>query len=575
KSLSSIQIPATVQAVLASRIDRLPPEQKDLLNTLAVIGKEFPLELVRHMAGKPDDELHRMLTDLQTAEFIYEQPALPEAVYVFKHALSQQVAYGSTLQERRKVLHQRIGAAIESLYTVSLDDHLAELAHHYASSNDARKAVEYLGRAAAQAARRTAYSQAVTYATSAIERLREWPAGAERTQKEISLQLTNGGAVEATFSQASPEAEKAYSRAYELCREIDDQPQLFRVMSGLWAVYLVQAKFELAQELAVKLLALAESLPHSLFRLAAHEASGATLLWTGNFATAREHLEQGSSFYEPQKRRAKAFRYIQDPGVDCLAFTALALWHLGFPDQACRKIDEAVALAREIAHTYTLGYVFAHAAQVQIFCRREQAACESAETVIEICSKHGFAFFLGMAKIYRGWALAQLGRNEEGIAEILQGVDIYSTTGSGINWPKHLILLAETHALRGRIAEGLTAVEEALSAVEKTGERWDEAEVIRVKGILELRQKDSRSRIEIESPAEQHFRKAIGVARKQGAKSWELRATMSLARLLCDTNRRDEARTMLSEIYNWFTEGFGTADLKDAKALLVELSRSP
>jgi class 3 adenylate cyclase/predicted ATPase len=574
KSLNQLKIPPTVQGILASRIDRLPVGEKDFLQKLAVIGKEFPFALARKVINRPDDELDKMLDHLQLAEFIYEQPAAGDIEYTFKHALTRDVAYNSVLVERRKVLHERIGAALESLYTVSLDDHLAELAHHYANSSDARKAVEYLGRAAAQSVRRTAHNQAVTYVTSAIERLREWPADAERAQQEIALQLTKGSAVEATFSQAAPEAEKAYSRAYELCGEIDDQPQLFRVMSGLWAVYHVQAKFESAHELAVKLLALAESLPHSLFRLAAHEALGASLLWIGKFASAREHLEQGSSFYDPQKRRAKSFRYVQDPGVDCLAFTALTLWYLGYPDQACRKIDEAIALARSLAHTYTLGYVFAHAAHIQYFCTREQAARESAETAIEICSKHGFAFFLGLAKVYRGWALAQQGKNEEGIAEILQGFDIYMTTGSGINWPTHLILLAETHARMGRIAEGLKAVEEALIAVEKTGERWNEAEVHRLKGMLELRQKDSRIRIEIESPAEEHFRKAIGVARKQGAKSWELRATVSLARLLRDTNRRDEARAMLADIYNWFTEGFDTADLKDSKALLEELSNS-
>ena len=342
-------------------------------------------------------------------------------------------------------------------------------------------------------------------------------------------------------------------------------------MSGLWAVYQVQAKFGSAYELAQKLLALAESTPYSLFRLAAHEALGTTLLWIGEFASARQHLEQGSSFYDPRKRRARAFRAIQDPGVDCLSFTALTLWYLGYADQARRKINEAIALARELSHPYTLGYVFSHAALIQQFCRREQAAREAAEAAIEICSKHGFPFFLGVATLIRGWALAQQRQNREGITEILHGFDVYRTTGSGINWPQFLIPLAEVHGCLGQVAQALQAIEDALAAVEKTGERRDEAEVHRLRGLMTLRRKPSRLKTDSALEAEQYFRKAIEVARNQEAKFWELRATTSLARLLRDTNRRDEARAMLAEIYNWFSEGFDTADLTDAKALLEEL----
>jgi tetratricopeptide (TPR) repeat protein len=469
-------------------------------------------------------------------------------------------------------LHLDVAEAIERTFSDTLEDYWVELAFHYNSSTNARKAVEYLGRAAAQAARRTAHNQAVTYVTSAIERLREWPADAQRTQQEIALQLTMGPALDATLGHSTPQAESAYSRAYELCREIDDQPQLFRVMSGLWAVYQVQGKFDSARELGLKLLDLAEHLRRPLFLLGAHEALGTTLLWVGEFASAREHLEQGSSFYDPEKRRSKSFRAIQDPGVDCLSFTALTLWYLGYSEQALRKIDEAIALARALAHPYTLAYSFAHGAYVHKQRREAEAARASSEAAIAICSKHGFPFFLGIATVIRGWAIAHQGQKQEGVREILRGLDIYKTTGSGINWAWILICLAETYDIAKNLPEAANAAREAVLAVTKTGERRDEAEVHRLIGVLTWRQKARSSAIQNKSQAEQHFRKAIEVARHQNAKSCQLRATTSLARLLRDTNRRDEARTMLSEIYNWFAEGFDTADLKDAKALLDELS---
>jgi len=560
-----------VQGVLAARIDRLPAPQKELLQTMAVMGRESLLGLLEKVVShQTPGQLDRMIGDLQAGEFIYEQPALADVKYTFKHALTQEVAYSSLLIERRKFLHERAGQALESMFAGQLDDHLGELAFHYNRSGNARKAVDYLEQAAAQAAQRAAHTQAATYIASALERLRDWPVGTERTSQEIALQLTLGRSLQATIGQGAPEAERAYARAYDLCREVDEAPQLFRVMSGLWAVYHVQARFQAARELGVQLLDLAKSMKHPLFLLGAHEALGTTLLWLGEFAAAREHLEQGSAFYDPQKRHSKSFRAIQDPGVDCLSFTALTLWHLGYADQALIKIDEAVALAQELAHPYTLAYVSVHAGTIHQMRGQVRAAREWMEAAIAICSEHGFPFFLGLGTIIRGWALAYQGQEEEGIAQILQGLDAYRITGSGINWPHLLLHLAEAYELAGQAVEGLQAADEALAAAEKTGERRYEAEVHRLKGVLVLRSKTSQSRIQSQSEAEGHFRKAIEVARRQRSKSWELRATTSLARLLAE-GHRDEARAMLADIYNWFTEGFDTADLKDAKALLGEL----
>jgi predicted ATPase len=256
--------------------------------------------------------------------------------------------------------------------------------------------------------------------------------------------------------------------------------------------------------------------------------------------------------------------------VDCLSFTALTLWHLGYPDQALKKINEAGMLALQLAHPYTLGYAWVHAGTIQQMRGQVQATRELMEAAIAICTKHGFPFFLGTAIILRGWALAYQGQEEEGIAQILQGLDTYRTTGSGINFPHLLLHLAEAYELAGRNVEGLRTVNEALAVAERTGELRYEAELHRLKGVLALRSNASGSRIQ--SEAEEQFRKAIEVARRQSSRSWELRATTSLARLLAKQHKRDDARTMLAEIYGWFTEGFGTLDLKDAKALLDQLA---
>ena len=571
-NLAELEAPPSVRLVVARRLARLSDPTQKALATAATIGRFFSFELLQAAGATDADSLLDCIEEAERAGLVFSVAESPKARFRFSHELVRQAVIGSLSAAKRQRLHLEVAEAIERTFSSTLEDCWSELAFHYNRSTDARKAVVYLGHAAAQAALRTAHTQAVTYIASALERLRDWPTGAERAKQEIVLQLTLGTSLQATLGQGAAETEKAYARAYDLCREVEDEHQLFRVMSGLWAVYQVQAKFESARELGVQLLGLAKSMQYPLFLLGAHEALGTTLLWLGEFASAREHLEQGSSFYDRQKRRSKAFRAIQDPGVDCLSFTAVTLWYLGYPEQALKRIDEAVALARELAHPYTLSYAWVHAGVVQQMCGQVHAARESVEAAIVICSKHGFPFFLGVGTVIRGWALAHQGQEDEGIAQILQGLDIYRTTGSRINWPQLLLPLSEAYELAGHALEGLRAVEEALAAVEKTGERRDEAEVYRLKGVLALRFKASQSQIQGQSEAEEHFRKAIEVARRQSSKSWELRAATSLARLLAKQGRRGEARAMLAEIYGWFTEGFVTADLKDAKALLDDLN---
>ncbi|MBI3303806.1 MAG: AAA family ATPase, partial [Deltaproteobacteria bacterium] len=296
-----LHIPPTVQGVLAARIDRLPAAEKELLQTLAVIGKEFSFSLLRQVVNWSEDTLHPLLSHLQEAEFIYERPAFPEVEYIFKHALTQEVAYNSLLIERRKALHERAAQAIEVLFHSRLEDHYNELAHHYSRSGNTRKAVEYLGLAGQQAVQRSAYAEAIGHLTTALELLKTLPDTPERAQQELRLQTTLGLALAATKGYAAAEVEQVYSRAQELCRQVGETPELFSVLFGLWAFHIVRAEDEAALELAEQLVSLAQNVQDAVPLVAAYFASGETRLVLGEFVSARAHLEQAIALYDPQQ----------------------------------------------------------------------------------------------------------------------------------------------------------------------------------------------------------------------------------------------------------------------------------
>ena len=296
-----LRLPTTVQGVLAARIDRLPPAEKELLQTLAVIGKEFPFSLLTQVVDKPEDELHGLLAHLQAAEFIYEQPAFPDVEYIFKHALTQEVAYNSLLIDRRKVLHERTAQAMEELFHSQLEDHYSDLAHHYSRSGNTQKAVEYLQLAGQQAVQRSAYAEAITHLTTALELLKTLPDTPERTQQELSLQITLGIPLMATKGCAAPEVERVYTRARELCQQVGETPQLFPCLQGLYRVLFVRGELQTARELAEQLLRLGpeRTRPSSSRRGPSGVGSGLVLPW--RIGPARAHVEQGIALYDPQQ----------------------------------------------------------------------------------------------------------------------------------------------------------------------------------------------------------------------------------------------------------------------------------
>ncbi len=567
KPIGELKIPPTVQGILAARIDRLAADTKELLQTLAAIGREFPMSLVRTVCANPDDELNRMLNDLQLSEFIYEQPAVGDTEYAFKHALTQEVAYSSVLAERRKLLHQRAAEGIEALFAGNLEDHLDELARHYARSPNTAKAVKYLYLAGQQAAQRLAPAEAVGHLTQGLELLKSLPDDSERARRELDLQLSLVGSLRWTASMGSEEVGRTLLRARKLSEQVGESGQLFDVLHGLQAHRMQshqaqkpthQANLAAARAGVQELLSLAEGANDPAKLMIAHGVVGLDSLVTGDFVKARKHLEQAG----PGLDWGQTHLF----GIFYPCFGAWDLWLLGYAEQALKWTDAALVAAQRLSQPALLADALALTTQVHMFLRDPGMVQKRAEAAIAIASEHGIAFDLAYGTFARGWALAEQGYLDDGIAEMRSAATGLETLGFAMR-PRWFAFLAETCTRRGDPSAALELLVEGFAVMDSSGYSMYEAELHRLKGELS-RMRDAES----VAHAESCFRTAIEIARRQSAKAWELRATMSLARLLEQQARRDEARMILAEIYGWFTEGFDTADLKDAKALLDRLN---
>jgi len=578
-----LRIPTTVQAVLAARIDRLAPDEKTLLQQFAVIGRQFPLSLVRQVISQPEAELYRLLASLQHKEFLYEQPSFPESEYIFKHALTQEVAYGTVLQEQKKQLHERTAQAIEVLFASQLEDHYGELAHHYRRSGNIQKAVAYLHLAGHQAVQRSANSEAIQYLTLALKLLKALPSTFERVQQELTLSLLLGGSLLVTKGYAAPELGATYKRARELCRQMGETPQLFAALWGLWLFYNVRAEYKAGRELGEQLFRLSHDLQDPTLLPYAHYALGLSFFPLGQFTLAREHLEQALTHHSLLKHRPSVFLYGQDPGVTSLSFLAWISWIEGYMDRALEKIREALALAQELAHPYSWSFALVNASWLHRHRRETQEVLGYTGMLIPLADENGFSLFRAIGTAHQGWAMIAQNPGGKGIAQIRQSLAALTSTGARTFESDYLALLAESYRVMGWEEKGRSVLAEAFKTVNKTGECWYEAELYRLKGELIL--EDSGWRLEtssaspqapslkpqISQEAEGYFLKAIDIAQKQQAKSWELRATTSLARLWRVQGKTNEAHNLLAPVYGWFTEGFDTKDLLEAKRLLEEL----
>jgi predicted ATPase len=370
-----------------------------------------------------------------------------------------------------------------------------------------------------------------------------------------------------TKGWAAPEVEQAYSRARALCHQVGETPQLFWVLRGLWAFYLVRGELQTAHELMEQLLRVAEHMQEPALLIEGHWAVGDTLLWYGELTPARAHLEQGVGLYDPQRDRSHALHHGYDPGVACLVFLARVLWHLGYPDQAVKCSDAALTLAHDLSHPYSLSWALSWAAALHQLRREVQSTRERAEAASTRSTEQGIAFFAAHGMVLGGWALVQQGQATEGMAQLSQGLAAYQATGAELERSHWLALLADGYCQTGQCEEGRRVLAEALAEVQHNGIRYYEAELYRLTGTALLWQG-----VPDAPQAEACFHQALDIARQQQAKSLELRAATSLSRLWQHQGKRAEARELLAEVYGWFTEGFDTADLQEAKTLLETLA---
>ncbi|HEV8713122.1 MAG TPA: adenylate/guanylate cyclase domain-containing protein [Candidatus Binatia bacterium] len=594
-----LAIPSTLQDSLMARLDRLATV-REVVQLGATLGREFTYELLQAVSLVDEVTLQKGLTQLVEAEFLYQRGLPPQAKYIFKHALIQDAAYQSLLKSKRQQLHRQIAQVLEEQFPETTETQPELLAHHYTEASLIAQAIPYWQRAGERAVQGSASAEAISHLTKGLELLKVLPETLERNEQELSLQITLGSALMAVKGLASPETERTYNRARELCQQVGETLQLFPVLYGLCGSYTNRAELLTARELGEQLLSLAWNIQDPSPLVAAHLALGQTLFWLGEFALALEHAERSIALYNPQQHRSHAFLYGQDSGVTCLLMAAAALWNLGYPDQARKRIREALTLAQELSHSYSLALALFYAGLLHQFRQEGPATQERVGAVMALCSEEGFPFLSTRATILRGWVLATQGETEEGIVHIRRGMAALRIIGVEFGQSHFLALLAEAYGKGKQTKEGLTVLAEALDFVSQTEERFYEAELYRLKGQLTLQklsaasgQLSEKSRVSIayhdgtvaeagtvggarptgEGEAEACFLKALDIARKQQAKSLELRAATSLARLWQQQGKQAAARQLLAEIYGWFTEGFDTKDLQEAKALLEELGQ--
>jgi predicted ATPase len=575
-------LPARVEGAIGERISRLDPSLRELLQVASVVGEEFMAELVARVLNIDErevvrrfsrdlDQTHRLVRALG----IKREGALRLSQYRFRHILIQRYLYHSLDGVERAYLNEAVGDALERLYSAQTEQAAVQLARYFQEAGILDKAAGYLLQAGTRARRLSANEEAIAHYSQALTLLETLPDTPERSQLELDVHIALGPALMLIKGHSAPEVEKTYARAYELCQQVEEPSKLFPALWGLWRFNLNRGTLRTAHELGAQCLALAQTERDPELLVEAHIALGTTLVYLGEFIDANKHFEQGKALYNPQQHRLLPFLYGGfDPEVYCLSYEPpYFLWMLGYPDQALQRSREALNRARELSHPYSLAFALVHAA---IFhqCRRDgQTTQHLAEEAVALCSEHGFSTFLGMSTALRGWALVEQGQGE-GITQLYQGLAIYQAAQTGVLVPYCLALLAEVHLKLGQIDEGLTTLNEAMALVENTDGRLWEAQLYRLKGELLLKkQVGSKQQDDALSPAD-CFVRAMEIARQQAARILELRATMSLCRLWQHQGNVVEARQMLAEIYGWFTEGFDTVDLIEARALLEELGNA-
>jgi predicted ATPase len=563
RALPPLAIPTTLHASLLARLDRLA-SVRHIAQIGAAIGRQFSYALLCAVSRIPEDELQAALARLVASELVFQRGTPPDAVYTFKHTLVQDAAHGSLLRNARQQLHAQIAEALEADSPDLLDSQPGLLAQHYAEAGLVEKSVLYWGKAGRRSAVRSALAEATAQFQRGLEQLALLPDTPERQRQELELRSGLGAASLITKGFAAPETGSAYTRAQEVWEQLGSPSEFLHIPYGLSRHHMFRGELDLAQRLAKALLRGSRQRNDAAGLVLGHNSAGGNLMFAGQFPASRSHLEAALALYDPIAHSSLVQQTGIHPQVVSQAYLQIVIFCLGFPDQALARSNALIAEARGLGHLPSLAGSLAFG--VNLFSlARDNALNEAADQLIAVTTEQGFPAWLAQGTIYRGWVKVTIGDVREGMSLLRNGLTAYGTSGAEGWRPRYTALLAGACEIAGQIAEAATRLDDALQIVERTGERWVAAELNRHKGQLLLRQGHPE-------PAEELYRQALSIAREQEAKLWELRAAVSLARLCRDQGRHAEARDVLAPVYGWFTEGFDTPDLKDAKALLDDLS---
>jgi predicted ATPase len=575
------RVPRTLQQLVEGQSERLTADERRVLAFASVVGREFSAAAVAAALGVDpltvDErfaELARRQSFVAVAAASHHPDRRRAGRYRFLHALYQEAWYHSLTPAQRTRAHLRVGEWAERAYGERVEEHAPELAMHFERTDDQRRAGHYHERAGQSALRRFAYREAADHLTKALAALGDDAGDATRTDRELRLQMALGGALGAARGFGDAATLCAYSRTWELARRPDQVAAAFPALCGYFTCQIAQADLQMAREVGEQLVAMARGADDPSLLAQALVRLGQAVYLQGDLRLAEKHIEDGLAFYDPERDRGLAAAYGQDPAVVGLGSGASIAWFLGYPDRACERTRRQLTVARDLAYPSMLAYALYGAAAMSMLYGDAEVTRQLADELIALASKEGFPHWMARGRIYSGWARVAAGHGEDGIGEMREGIAATRKTVAEAWQPYYHGLLADAHGKLGQPREALAALMEAFASMERSGQRVIETELHRMQGeivLLASRDEPVRERRVAGVAAEQLFLKAIDLARQREHRSFELRAASSLARLWCSLGRRAPARQMLGETYDWFTEGFDTADLREAAALLAEL----
>jgi predicted ATPase len=561
--VAPLAIPTSLHGSLLARLDRLAPT-REVAQIGAALGRQFSHELISAVAATPQQSVDDALAQLVSAELIFRRGTPPDAEYTFKHALIRDAAYDTLLRSSRQQLHARIAAVLEKRFPETAAATPEVLAQHYTAAGIVSQAIPYWLKAGRAALQRSALIEAISHLTRGLELVQGIPDESNRAELELELQASLAPALTAARGYAAAEVEQTYARARTLCDQLSNSPQLFPVLYGLFIFHWCRGHLQTAQDGASEMLDIALRAGDPALQLIGHGALGEITWHIGDNKTALDHLNEAYSRYDENVHASHASVYGLDFGVMVLSYLDSAQLVLGYPDRSLQAGNQAVALARRLKHPVILCSALGFGVTNMLYRRDPSAIVKLADECIALAGELGFPHWIGMATAYRGWALAQLGAAEDGINQVRQGISTWRATGADVALGCYLAALSESQLVGHHAEAALSSADEAIAWVERNGEgQWKTlAHCCRGDALLALNASDQ---------ARSEYELALSAARQQGAKWWELRAAIHLARLRQCEGKREDARKILEPIYSWFGSGFELRDLKEAKALLDEL----